>query len=155
MWEGWRRNHAWSSSQADKKTKSEGVRYQLENVSNLGEACFNYRRLLSFLMIFKYSASWKEKNWNHSSKGERYEGFQSGLMSNHMYIWFYMVVGKWFAPCGKCEENWGHWAWVIGELSLRGMEVLPLSAGLRLLFTFQTEELRGTRRGETVGRNVP
>lgn len=53
-------------------------------------------------------------------------------MSNHMYIWFYMVVGKWFAPCGKCEENWGHWAWVIGELSLRGMEVLPLSAGLSL-----------------------
>lgn len=69
-------------------------------------------------------------------------------MPNHMYIWFYMVVGKWFAPCGKCEENWGHWAWVIGQLSLRGMEVLPLSAGLRLLFTFQTEELRGTRRGE-------
>lgn len=22
------------------------------------------------------------------------KGFQSGLKSNHMYIWFYMVVGK-------------------------------------------------------------
>lgn len=73
--------------------------------------------------------------------------FQSGLMSNHTSIWFYMVVGKWFAPCGKCEEKRGRWAWVTGELSLRGMEVLPLSAGLPLLFTFQTEELRGTRKG--------
>lgn len=77
-----------------------------------------------------------------------YKGFQSGLMPNHMYIWFYMVVGKWFAPCGKCEEDWGDGAWVIGQLSLRGMEVLPLSAGLRHLFTFQTEELRGTRKGK-------
>lgn len=29
-----------------------------------------------------------------------------------------------------------------------GMEVLALNAGLRHLFTFQTEELRGSRRGK-------
>lgn len=65
---------------------------------------------------------------------------------------FHMVAEKWFAPCGKCEENRGRGAWVIGELSSRGLEVLPLSAGLRLLFTFQTEELGGTRRGENGGQ---
>lgn len=35
---------------------------------------------------------------------------------------FHMVAEKWFAPCGKCEENRGRGAWVIGELSSRGLE---------------------------------
>lgn len=42
-----------------------------------------------------------------------------------------------------------HW-----QTIFTGLEVLPPSAGLRLLFTLQTEELRGTRRGNAVGRNV-
>lgn len=141
-----------------KEPTTSDLRHQV--TSEMSLKCSSNMEGCFFLVIFNHTASWNQKEdlekWNHRRKQkEQYKGFQSGLMSDHMYIRFYMVVGKWFAPCGKCEENWGHWAWVIGELSLRGMEVLPLSAGLGLLFTFQTEELRGTRRGKTVGRNVP
>lgn len=73
-------------------------------------------------------------------------------MQNHMYIWFYMVVEKWFAPCGKCEENWGHWAWVIGQLSLRGMEVLPSSAWTQTFVYFPDRGAERHKKGENGGQ---
>lgn len=83
-----------------------------------------------------------------------YKGFQSGLLPKHMYIWFYMVVGKWFAPCGKCEEDWGHGAWVIGQLSLKGDGSPAFERRTQTFVYFTDRGAERHKKGKMVGRNV-
>lgn len=76
------------------------------------------------------------------------------LIPKHADDCFYTVVGKWFAPCGKCEECWGRRAWVIGQLSWRG-DGSPAFESWTQTFVYSLD--RGAERhqkGKMVGRNT-
>lgn len=140
--------HTWVAwSQIPKLSESIMSRKSIVIMYDFGQKLGCFDSVQHFEMTGKGSRDWKTPEQISGSTVFRVvEGRTTCTFG------FHMVAEKWFAPCGKCEENRGRRAWVIGELSSRGLEVLPLSAGLRLLFTFQTEELGGTRRGENGGQ---